>query len=195
MDRKSFFAVGAFGLAIFLVPLAAPAPVPGSAWAETQRLDVPYVPTPQPVVDKMLEMANVTGSDYVIDLGSGDGRIAVTAAKRYDAKAVGVDIDPERIKEARANAQAAGVEDKVQFKQEDLFKTDISKATVLTMYLIPNVNMKLRPRLLSELKPGTRIVSHNYDLGDWEPERRERVGHHTIYFWTVPSGPDRRAQN
>jgi SAM-dependent methyltransferase len=193
MHNRSLLAVAALALAALVVPQLAPARMPTSAVARQPSLDVPYVPTPQSVVDRMLEIANVSGSDYVIDLGSGDGRIPITAAKRYGAKALGVEIDPERIKEANLKAQAAGVTDKVEFRQQDLFETDISKATVLTMYLLPRVNMQLRPRILTELKPGTRVVSHAFDLGDWKPDRVEKVGARTIYFWTVPSR-NQRAQ-
>lgn len=159
------------------------------------QLNVPYVPTPQAVVDKMLEIANVTRADYVIDLGSGDGRIPITAAKRFGSKAMGVDIDPIRIQEAKANAVNARVTDKVEFKQQDLFKTDISKATVLTMYLLPRVNMELRPRILSELKPGTRVVSHSFDMGDWKPDKTVKVDGRTIHFWIVPDPAQQRSSN
>jgi hypothetical protein len=155
---------------------------------EAQRqLDVPYVPTPQPIVDKMLEMAEVTSSDYLIDLGSGDGRIPITAAQRYGISAYGVDLNPERIAEANANAKKAGVTDKVKFEEKNLFDTDISKATVLTLYLLPSVNMQLRPRILKELKPGTRVVSHSFDMGDWEADRTEKVDGKTLYKWVVPA--------
>ena len=120
------------------------------------------------------------------DLGSGDGRIPIAAAKKYDVRAVGIDIDPQRIREARANAQEAGVTDEVTFRQEDLFKTDFSDATVVTLYLLDRLNEKLRPRLLAELKPGTRIVSHAFQMGDWEPEETREVDGSFIYFWTVP---------
>ena len=189
---RRFFVVVVAGLAMLVAPQIVIKPVPGSAWAKTASLDVPFVATPQQVVDKMLEMANVTGDDYVIDLGSGDGRIPITAAKRYGADAMGVDLDPNRIKQAKENAKKAGVDGKVEFKHQDLFDTDISKATVLTMYLLPKVNMRLRPRILSELKPGTRVVSHSFDMGDWKPERTEKVDGRTIYFWTVPA-PGKRA--
>jgi 2-polyprenyl-3-methyl-5-hydroxy-6-metoxy-1,4-benzoquinol methylase len=196
-NRSPFFVVAAFG-ALFLTAFVgfqvSTVPTASQAWARSEGLDVPYVPTPQTVVDKMLEMANVSGDDYVIDLGSGDGRIPITAAKRYGAEAMGVDLDPARIKEAKANAKGAGVDDKVEFRQQDLFETDISKATVLTMYLLPKVNMQLRPRILSELKPGTRVVSHAFDMGDWKAERTEKVDGRTIYFWTVPSRDGQRAQ-
>lgn len=187
-------ALGALFLTAFLVPQLSIAPTASQAWARSDGLDVPYVPTPQIVVDKMLEMASVSGDDYIIDLGSGDGRIPITAAKRYGAEAMGVDLDPARIKEAKANAKVAGVDDKVEFRQQNLFETDISKATVLTMYLLPKVNLQLRPRILSELKPGTRVVSHAFDMGDWKPERTEKVDGRTIYFWTVPSRNGQRAQ-
>jgi ribosomal protein L11 methylase PrmA len=120
--------------------------------------DVPFVPTPEVVVDKMLELAKVGPSDVVYDLGSGDGRIVITAAKQYGARGIGVDIDPDRVREARQNAKAAGVADRVQFKEGDLFNTDLSEATVVTLYLLPEVNMRLRPKLFRELKPGTRVV-------------------------------------
>lgn len=159
----------------------APAPVTGA-----REPDVIYLPTPPKVVDAMLEMAKVRKGDVLYDLGSGDGRIPIAAAKKYGIHAVGVDIDPVRIKEARANAAAAGVSDKVTFRQEDLFKTDFSEASVVTLYLLSSLNEKLRPRLLAELKPGTRIVSHAFRMGDWEPEKTRDVEGSTIYFWTVP---------
>jgi precorrin-6B methylase 2 len=147
--------------------------------------DVPYVPTPHAVVDKMLEVAKVGPNDVVYDLGCGDGRIVIAAAKK-GARAVGIDIDEQRIREAKSNAAAAGVADRVQFRQEDLFKTDFREATVVTMYLLTSVNMRLRPRLLAELKPGTRIVSHAFDLGDWKPLETHKVGSSTVYYWVVP---------
>jgi ribosomal protein L11 methylase PrmA len=120
------------------------------------------------------------------DLGSGDGRIAVTAAKRYGVRAVGIDIDPERIREATENARKAGVGNLVQFRREDLFKADFREATVVTLYLLPDLNVKLRPRLWQELKPGTRIVSHQFDMADWKPEKQLELNGRTIYFWTIP---------
>lgn len=151
--------------------------------------DVPYVPTPEPVVEKMLELAKVGPNDLVYDLGSGDGRIVIAAAKKHGARGIGVDIDPERVREARENAKAAGVTDRVQFREGDLFKMDLSGATVVTLYLLPDVNMKLRPKLLKELKPGTRIVSHSFDMGDWAPEQKVQVEGRTIYYWTIPEKP------
>jgi tRNA G37 N-methylase Trm5 len=155
------------------------------AVAQKPNLDVPYVPTKQTVVDAMLKLANVSKGDVHYDLGCGDGRIVISAAKK-GAVATGVDIDPQRIKEANENAKVAGVSDQVTFIEGNLFDLDFSKATVLTLYLLPSVNLKLRPKILSELKPGTRIVSHAFDMGDWEPEERIEVDGSTIYFWTVP---------
>jgi ribosomal protein L11 methylase PrmA len=148
--------------------------------------DVIFVPTPQEVVDAMLEVAKVTKNDVVYDLGSGDGRIPITAAKKYGARAIGIDIDPQRIKEANANAQSAGVTDKVKFLNQDLFTTDISEASVVTLYLLPSLNVKLMPKLKAELKPGTRIVSHAFDMGDWKPEQTLNVNGRTVYYWTIP---------
>ena len=148
--------------------------------------DVPYVPTPQPVVDAMLEVAGVKPGDVLYDLGSGDGRIVVTAAQRFGVRGVGIDINPERIQEAEANARAAGVERLTEFRQEDIFKADFGEATVVTMYLLPSVNNRLKPKLLNDLKPGTRIVSHAFDIEGWEPERIIETDGRTIYFWVVP---------
>jgi hypothetical protein len=166
----------------------------GGAWAGTAS--VPYVPTPQEVVERMLQMAKVTANDYVIDLGSGDGRIVITAAKKHGARGFGVDLNPERISEANANARKAGVTDRVSFQQRDLFETDLSDATVITMYLLPRVNLDLRPRLL-DLKPGTRVVSHDFSMEDWKPDVHVKMdvnekyggyaGHSDIYFWTIPA--------
>ena len=147
--------------------------------------DVPFVPTPEAVVDKMLEVAAVGPNDVVYDLGSGDGRIVIAAAKK-GARAVGIDIDPERIREARQNARRAGVDRRVEFRQGDLFKADIGEATVVTLYLLTGVNRQLRPKLLAELKPGTRVVSHAFDMGDWKPVSEQRVGSSTVYYWVIP---------
>jgi len=148
--------------------------------------DVPFVPTPEPVVEKMLEVARVGPDDVVYDLGSGDGRIVIAAAKKHGARGVGIDIDPERIREARDNAKRAGVSNRVEFRQQDLFTADFREATVVTMYLLSTVNLRLRPKLLIELKPGTRIVSHAFDMGDWKPVETHKVGSSTIYYWVVP---------
>lgn len=166
--------------------LASAAVMTAQETAPARSPDVPYVPTPQEVVDEMLKVANVTKGDFLIDLGSGDGRIVVTAAQRYGARGLGIDINPERITEAKENAQKAGVTDKVEFRQADLFETDLSKANVITMYLLSSVNMKLRPKLLA-LKPGTRIVSHAFDLGDWKPDKTLDVNGRRVMMWTVPA--------
>lgn len=149
--------------------------------------DVPFVPTPQEVVDKMLELAAVKSTDTLYDLGCGDGRIVITAAKKYGAHATGVDINPERIQEARENAQKAGVLRLIHLQEGDLFQADVSKASVVTLYLLPGVNLKLRPRLLTQLKPGSRIVSHSFDMGDWKATKTADVNGRTIYLWVVPS--------
>ena len=159
---------------------------------------VPYVPTPQPVVERMLQMAKVTPQDYLIDLGSGDGRIVVTAAKKYGARGFGVDLNPVRIKESVENAARAGVSDRAAFQQRDLFETDLADASVITMYLLPRVNLDLRPKIL-ELKPGTRIVSHDFSMGDWQADESANLevadkygagggsGTSTVYFWVIPA--------
>ncbi len=161
----------------------APAPV---ATPQQRRPDVPYVPTPQPVVNAMLQLAQVNTNDVIYDLGSGDGRIPITAAQKYGARGVGVDINPQRVQEANANAQRAGVTDRLEFRQQDLFQTNLRNATVVTLYLLPDVNLKLRPKLLKELKPGTRIVSHSFDMGNWKPQQVQQVDGTTIYLWVVP---------
>ena len=134
----------------------------------------PYIPTPQDVVDRMLADANVTSSDTVYDLGSGDGRIVITAAKKYGAHGVGIDIDPERISESRRNARSAGVSDLVEFQRGDILQVDVTRATVVTLYLVSSANLKLRPILTKQLRPGTRIVSHAFGMGDWPPEKTDR---------------------
>jgi len=153
------------------------------------RLDVPYVPTNQPTVEAMLRVANVGPGDFVIDLGSGDGRILITAARLHGARGFGVDIDPQRVKEGTENARAAGVADRVNFFHRNLFDTKIAEATVVTLYLLPRVNLELRPRLLAELRPGTRVVSHDFDMGDWQADLRMSVrgAGSDIYFWVVPA--------
>lgn len=170
-------------------PIETQTPTPSSEAPEREP-DVPYVPTPNEVVVRMLELAKVQKDDVLYDLGSGDGRIVITAAQKYGTRGTGIDINPERIREANANAQKAGVTDKVQFRQQDLFKTDLSDATVVTLYLLPDINVKLRPQLFRQLKPGTRIVSHDFDMGEWKPERVVQVQgpnrQHTLYYWVVP---------
>lgn len=156
-----------------------------AAMAQKVELDVPYVPTKQSVVDAMLDMAGVKKGDVHYDLGCGDGRIVISAAKR-GAIATGVDLDPQRIQEANANAERAGVADKVTFIEGNLFELDFTDADVLTLYLLPDVNLQLRPTILHRLKPGTRVVSHAFDMGDWEPDDKKIVDGSTIYLWTVP---------
>lgn len=156
------------------------------AQSTAQDLDVPYVPTPNDVVEQMLMMADVGPGDYVIDLGSGDGRIVIAAAKR-GAVGHGVDLNPERISEARENAQTEGVDDRIVFLQEDIFETDFSRASVVTMYLLTSVNRKLRPTLLENLRPGTQVVSHSFDMGDWKPDNFRRYANRNIYFWVIPA--------
>jgi ubiquinone/menaquinone biosynthesis C-methylase UbiE len=177
-------------LALFALLLAsAQAPKPKRA------PDVPYVPTTEPAVEAMLELAKVTKNDVVYDLGCGDGRIVITAAKKYGARGVGIDINPERIAEARANAKKAGVEHLVKFIEQDLFEADIHEASVVTLFLLSSVNLKLRPKLLAELKPGTRVVSNTFDMGDWKPDKEftlEDNGEdsylsHKFYLWIIPA--------
>ncbi len=156
----------------------------GMTYAQV-RLDVPYVPTPLDVVEKMLDMAKLTKDDYHIDLGSGDGRIAVAAAQR-GARSMGVDLNPTRIAEANENAKKAKVTDRVTFVQANLFETKIAEANVLTMYLLQSVNLQLRPRILTELQPGSRVVSHAFSMNEWEPDQHERVNGRNLYLWIVP---------
>ena len=154
--------------------------------ADSINRDVPYVPTSMNVVDNMLELAGVTNDDVVYDLGSGDGRIVIRAAEKYGARGVGIEIDKELVEEARQNADSAGVADRVTFRQGDLFDADIGEATVVTLYLLPTINLRLRPKLFEELAPGTRVVSHDFDMDEWEHEERIEVGSSAIYFWTIP---------
>jgi hypothetical protein len=156
------------------------------------KYEVPYVPTPQVTVDEMLRVADVGPKDFVIDLGSGDGRIVITAAKKFGARGFGVDLDEELVAQSEDNARRAGIEDRVKFYRQDLFKTDLGQATVITMYLLPGVVRKLRPQLL-QLKPGTRIVSHDFDMDDWKPDRKTTV-RKNVMLWTVPAQVDGRWQ-
>jgi len=168
-------------LAILLATAA-----PRSQQTQAREPDVPYVPTPPRVVDAMLRMAHVTSSDIVYDLGCGDGRIVIAAAQHFGARGVGIDIDPKRIEEANENAKLAGVTDKVTFMTQDLFTADFSAATVVTLYLLPSINQRLAPRLKQQLKPGTRIVSHAFAMGDdWPYEQKQEIDGKTIYFWTI----------
>jgi SAM-dependent methyltransferase len=156
--------------------------------------DVPYVPTTEQAVEAMLKLAGVKKDDVVYDLGCGDGRIVISAAKNFGARGVGIDINPVRIAEAKENAKKAGVEDRVRFEENDLFKADFREATVVTLFLLPNINLKLRPRLLEELKPGTRVVSNTFDMGDWKAQREAEVDgddeetylSKKLFLWVVP---------
>lgn len=169
--------------------LVAPAMPSATAWAQTatpDRPDVIYVPTPAAVVDAMLQLAKVTSADVVYDLGCGDGRIPVTAAKRFGARGVCIDIDPERIREADENIARSGVGDKVRTVQGDLFQQPLGDATVVTLYLLDSINERLLPKLRRELKPGTRIVSHAFRMGAWAPEQTLTIDGRRIFFWTIP---------
>jgi SAM-dependent methyltransferase len=171
------------------VALARPSPGIGNPQTATDlyvQPEVPYVPTRKDVSEAMLRIASVTKDDIVYDLGCGDGRIVIMAAKQFSAHGVGLDIDPRRIEESNENARKAGVTDKVRFIEGDLFRADLSKATVVTLYLLPSVNLRLRPKLQQELRPGTRIVSHNYDMGDWRPLKQLQIDDHTVYLWVIP---------
>jgi predicted RNA methylase len=172
--------------ALVAVLLLVLAPALAMAQDAAPKLDVPYVPTPQPIVNKMLDLAKVGKRDVLYDLGCGDGRIVITAARDRGARGTGIDIDPARITEAKENAATAGVAGKVDFRVGDLFKTDFSEATVVTLYLLPEINRQLRPQLWKQLKVGTRVVSHDFDMGDeWPPEKVEKVGGKTLYYWTI----------
>ncbi|MEA3029010.1 MAG: hypothetical protein QOG13_335 [Sphingomonadales bacterium] len=151
------------------------------------RLDAPYIASDMQVVDAMLALAQVRPGDHVIDLGSGDGRILIAAARSSGARGLGVDIDPARIRESNDNARAAGVAGQVAFRQQDLFTTPLAEADILTLYLLPEINLRLRPRILAEMRPGTRVISHDYDMGDWRWDQRQRVGGAIIYLWIVPA--------
>jgi SAM-dependent methyltransferase len=172
---------------VFLAVLA----VPPFLFEQEWHLDVPYVPTRPEVVDRMLEMAAVGKNDVLYDLGCGDGRIVITAAERYGTRGVGVDINPERIKESRENAAKANVTKLVEFLQQDLFQTDFHQATVVTLYLLTSVNLRLRPILFAQLRPGTRVVSHDFSMDSWEPDNSDAVvaggRTHNIYFWVIPA--------
>ena len=162
-------------------------PAETSVQTPQREPDVVYVPTPQEVVDRMLALAKVTKDDVIYDLGSGDGRIPITAAQKFGTKGIGIDINPERIQEANANAQKAGVTDRVKFLNQDLFKSTFSEATVVTLYLLPELNVKLRPQLFKQLKPGTRVVSHDFDMGEWKPDQVVQTQDGSnIYLWTIP---------
>jgi SAM-dependent methyltransferase len=179
MQRRKFLAgLGALGLSGLVGAQEQGAALRGP--------DVIFVPTPNEIVATMLKMAAVTKKDTVYDLGCGDGRIVITAAQRYGARGFGIDIDPERVAEATENVAKAGVADRVKIIRGDLFEADISAATVVTLYLLTDLNLKLRPKLLRDLKPGTRVVSHAFSMGDWKPEREAEVSGTTVYLWRIP---------
>jgi tRNA G37 N-methylase Trm5 len=193
LRRRTLLLSAAAAAGVCLLP--AP-PLLAQAVAETPRLDVPFVPTPQEVVNRMLDLAKVGKNDVLYDLGCGDGRIVITAAKERGARGTGIDLNPQRIAEAKANAKKAGVEDRVTFKVGDLFEADVSPATVVTLYLLPDVNLKLRPRLWKQLKVGTRVVSHDFDMGpDWPPQRTVEVDGRRLHFWTITEAQKRAAKS
>ena len=190
MKRREFlFAAGTLAAGGVVHAAEYPFPMLAQAAPQLRSPDVIFVPTPNEVVTKMLEMARVTAKDIVYDLGCGDGRIVITAAQKHGARGVGIDIDPQRIREAQENASRGKVTDKVRFVQADLFEADISEATVVTLYLLTDLNLKLRPKLMSDLKPGTRVVSHAFAMGDWKPESSERVDGSSVYLWRIPPRP------
>jgi len=158
-----------------------------------QTPDIHYVPSSNGVAEAMLKLAKTTASDVVYDLGSGDGRIPIAAAKKFGARGVGVEIDADLIKQSNRNAQKAGVADRVRFLQQDLFKTNLSDATVVTLYLSNSINMRLRG-ILEKLKPGTRIVSHRFTFGDWKPDAEQKLEGTSIYLWTIPTSAGREAR-
>lgn len=161
-----------------------------SAEVRQAELDVPYVPTPHAVVDEMLRLAGLDEDDVLYDLGSGDGRIVITAAKRYGAHGVGIELDPRRVAESETNARRAGVDGRVRFVQGDLFEADLSQASAVTLYLLGSVNERLRPKLLGELRPGTPVISHTFSMGEWEPDKTVRVDRHDIFLWIIPAHAD-----
>ena len=194
---KTSFAAGLVILWVALGALACESSAvlaqPAAKNNDQDKKIVPYVPTPQDVVERMLELAQVKKGDVVYDLGSGDGRIVVTAAKKYGVKAIGFEIDPQRIKESAENIKKAGVSDLVEIRQQDIRTVDLSPATVLTMYLLPEVNLMVRPNIWKQMKPGSRVVSHDFDMGDWKPLKVEHIKDssswdHTLYLWHVGPG-------
>lgn len=195
-SRRQLLLLGATSTGLGLLPLRpALARSEAEEAATAARLDVPYVPTPQEVVERMLALANVGKGDTLIDLGCGDGRIVVTAARQLGARGTGIDLDPVRIAEARDNARKAGVEDRVKFAVGDLFEADLSGASVVTLYLLPTINARLRPRLWQQLKVGSRVVSHAFDMGpEWPPEKTASVDGRSIYYWTITPAQKRKAK-
>ncbi|MGH7312238.1 MAG: SAM-dependent methyltransferase [Candidatus Rokuibacteriota bacterium] len=176
-------------LALVLTVIVVATTALGQTQQKVREPDVQYVPTPQSVVDEMLKLTKVGKNDVVYDLGSGDGRILITAARKYGARGVGYDIDPDRVREATENAAKAGVDKRVRFIQGDLFEANLREATVVTLYLLQSLNVKLRPKLFAELRPGTRIVSHDFDMGDWKPDQVVKLQvngrDHMVYYWLL----------
>ncbi|HEY0327187.1 MAG TPA: class I SAM-dependent methyltransferase, partial [Allosphingosinicella sp.] len=168
-------------------PQAVPEYDPATLAGQRPDLDVPFVSTEYDIVRAMLDVAGTNANDFVIDLGSGDGRIPIIAARDKGARGLGVDLDPARIRESTSNALRAGVADRVMFRQQDLFVTPLRDATVLTLYLLPEINMQLRPRILGEMRPGARVVSNTFDMGDWQPDVRRNVQNTNIFLWIVPA--------
>ena len=172
--------------------LVSPSALQELQWQEYMSYDVPFVPTPPEVVEEMLRLVDIKSGDLLYDLGCGDGRIVIAAAKKYGIRAIGIDIDPVLITESIENAAKEGVTDKVRFIQQNLFEADFKDATIVTMYLLKSVNLRLRPKLLADLKPGTRLVSHNFDMGEWRPDKARVItttydGQRDVYFWVVPA--------
>lgn len=187
--RRRLLALGIAGIAAGLAGL--PVAAQNAAF---RQLDVPYEPSPQAIVDKMLELAQVSSNDLLYDLGSGDGRIVITAARKYGARGVGIDLDPQRVAEATANAKKAGVDERVRFMVGNLYSADFSDATVVTLFLWPHVNLRLRPHLWQQLKVGTRVVSHLWDMGpEWPPEKTVAVDGRQIHFWTITEAQKKAA--
>ena len=174
------------GVSATCMPASARGTTPPNA-AEMHEAQALYLPTPQPVVEAMLRLAGVSGTDVVYDLGSGDGRIPIAAARAYGARGVGVELDGRMIQRARCNAREAGLEGLVEFRQEDLYLADLRDATVVTLFLFPEMHLRLRPKLLAELRPGARIVSHRFGFGDWLPERTIEASGQALMLWTVPA--------
>lgn len=184
LARRSLTVIAA--LLLSSISAGRPMPVQAQDSSFENKKIVPFVPTPQEVVDKMIELGGVKKGDTVYDLGSGDGRIVITAAKK-GARAVGFEIDGDLVKESRQNIQKAGVENLAEIRQQDILTVDLSPVSVVTMYLLPDVNLKLRPNVLSQMKPGSRVVSHAFDMGDWKPDKTEKIDGRTIYLWIVPA--------
>ncbi len=187
MKRRTFLASAIGAAAAFSAPLRA---------QTSRKLDVWYVPTPHEVADRMLSMARLNPLDVVYDLGCGDGRMVIAAAKKFGVRGVGVDLDPQRIREAKANARAAGVEQLVSFRVQDLFQTELRDATVVLLYLLPELNRRLKPKLFAELRPGARVVSHDFDMGrEWPADEYVKLGQDGIYLWVMPPLSERAAHS